>query len=395
MTSAIDQIDFFYLAMPKIEDRADGSQDALLARVIAGDFLGWGECEASPLVSIAALVCPTSHRACKPVQDAILGEKLDSLDDIERIVKNVRNNSLDLLQAEHTLSGIEIALCDLLARKREIPVYRLLGYERSFPKIPYASALFGQEPNETFKKAQAMISIGFRAAKFGWGPYGHGLPEQDADQVQAAREGLGMDAILMIDAGTVWQEDVEKAAARIGSLESVGALWLEEPFVSGALNAYFSLAQRSKRVRLAGGEGAHQFHMARNMIDYGAVGFIQIDTGRIGGITTAKRVADYAQSHGVTYVNHTFTSHLALSASLQPYAGLCDHDICEFPIEATPLAVELTTSRIEMDSNGCLSVPEAPGLGIQPDLKTLKRYLVEVEIRAGGHTLYKTPEVEI
>ena len=62
--------------------------------------------------------------------------------------------------------------------------------------------------------------------------------------------------------------------------------------------------------------------MARQLIDYGKVAFVQIDCGRIGGIGPAKRVADYAVASGVTYVNHTFTSHLALCASLQPYAGL-------------------------------------------------------------------------
>ena len=59
--------------------------------------------------------------------------------------------------------------------------------------------------------------------------------------------------------------------------------------------------------------------MARQLIDYGKVGYVQIDCGRIGGIGPAKRVADYAAARGVTYVNHTFTSHLALCASLQPY----------------------------------------------------------------------------
>ena len=81
--------------------------------------------------------------------------------------------------------------------------------------------------------------------------------------------------------------------------------------------------------------------MARHLIDYGGVGFVQIDCGRIGGIGPAKRVADYAVAKGVTYVNHTFTSHLALSASLQPYAGLADHRICEFPAAPKPLALRI------------------------------------------------------
>src|SRR5437762_14361769 len=81
----IEAVDFFYLSMPQVLDIGDGSQDALLVRVRAGDFVGWGECEASPLVSIASLVCPMSHSACKPVRDSLLGQSLDSVNDIIRI----------------------------------------------------------------------------------------------------------------------------------------------------------------------------------------------------------------------------------------------------------------------------------------------------------------------
>ena len=95
-------------------------------------------------------------------------------------------------------------------------------------------------------------------------------------------------------------------------------------------------------MKLAGGEGAHNVYMAKHLIDYGGVGFIQIDCGRIGGIGPSKEVADYAVAKGVTFVNHTFTSHLALSASMQPYAGLEDHRICEFPAMPKPLALEMT-----------------------------------------------------
>ena len=73
----IEAVDFFYLAMPEVTTEADGSQDALLVRVSAGGHVGWGECEASPLPSIAAFVCPMSHGVCRPVGDSVLGEPLD------------------------------------------------------------------------------------------------------------------------------------------------------------------------------------------------------------------------------------------------------------------------------------------------------------------------------
>jgi len=81
----IEAVDFFYLAMPEILDIADGSQDALVVRVSAGGHVGWGECEASPLTSIAAFVAPMSHGACQPVSASVLGQTLDGPDDIRRM----------------------------------------------------------------------------------------------------------------------------------------------------------------------------------------------------------------------------------------------------------------------------------------------------------------------
>ena len=174
-------------------------------------------------------------------------------------------------------------------------------------------------------------------------------------------------------------------------LKAVRATWLEEPFVSGALSEYHALSLESGLVGMAGGEGCHNFHMAKHMVDYAGLKYVQIDAGRIGGITIAKDVADYAAAKGVTYVNHTFTSNLALSASLQPFAGLESHTICEFPTELKSLARAMTKNHIVPDQNGLLNVPDAPGLGIEPDLKGIAPYLVDVEIQVRGERIYTTP----
>jgi hypothetical protein len=103
----IDAVDFFYLSMPVVTTEADGSQDALLVRVSAGGHQGFGECEAAPLPSIAAFVCPMSHGACQPVAASVLGRRLESPADIAAIAADVAYNSMDVLQAAHTFSGIE------------------------------------------------------------------------------------------------------------------------------------------------------------------------------------------------------------------------------------------------------------------------------------------------
>lgn len=389
----IEAVDFFYFAMPEVTTEADGSQDALLVRVAAGGLTGWGECEAAPLPSIAAFVCPMSHGVCRPVRDSVLGQRLESPADIARISAQVAHDSMDLLQAAHTMSGVEMALWDVLGRKRDAPVWALLGYERSAPKIPYASLLFGDTPDETLARGQKARGDGFQAAKFGWGPIGTAEAAADAAHFTAAREGIGPDAHLMVDVGQIFGEDVARAGERLPALDAAGAYWLEEPFDGHAFEAYAALATRPAKVRIAGGEAAHNVAMARHLMDYGRVGFIQIDTGRIGGIGPAKVVADLAQARGVTFVNHTFTTHLALSASLQPYAGLVDDRICEYPADPKPVAAAVASNPILRDANGEIRAPEAPGLGIDVDLGALKEWLVETEIRVGGKALYATPKI--
>jgi L-alanine-DL-glutamate epimerase-like enolase superfamily enzyme len=277
----VDSVDMFYLSMPVIEDVGDGSQDACVVRVAAGGKVGWGECEASPLPSIAGLIAPISHSACHPVIESVVGEPIETPDDIRRINAKVRARSADMLQASHTLSGIDMALWDLLGQLRSEPAWKLLGWQKAYPKLPYASVLFGDTPQETLEKARAMKAKGFRAAKFGWGPFGTKDAKYDSDHLMGAREGLGPDGVLLVDAGTIWIDDVERAKKTLPALAAAKATWLEEPFISSALGSYGELAKASAgKVRLAGGEGAHDWQTARNMIDYGGIGFVQIDAGR-------------------------------------------------------------------------------------------------------------------
>ncbi|WP_029136569.1 mandelate racemase/muconate lactonizing enzyme family protein [Nakamurella lactea] len=389
----IESVDAFYLSMPTIDDVGDGSQDMLLVRVAAAGQVGWGECEAAPLPSIASLICPPSHSACRPVLESVLGMRLETPADIAAVVRRVRTRSLDLLQAPHMLSGIEIALWDLLGRCLEAPVYSLLGSGRSHPKVPYASVLFGDSPEQTLAEAKRIAAAGFRAVKFGWGQFGRGTVPEDADQLHAAREGIGPDRSLLVDAGTVWVDDVDAASERVKALEECAVDWLEEPFISHAIGAYRTLASHCRTLKLAGGEGSHDPLMADNLMRFGNIGVVQIDTGRVGGIGDAARVALSADRLGVQFVNHTFTSHLALSASLQPYVGLPNHGLCEYPIHARSLATQLTRNHLAVLDDGLVRVPEAPGLGMEVDLSSVADLVVDVQIIVDGQTRYRTPEV--
>ena len=390
----IESVDLFYLRMPEVLDIGDGSQDSLLCRVSAGGYVGWGEAVCSPLVGLSAWITPLSHSGCHPVIDSVLGAPLNDPSDIAKVYQSVRKNSFyGLLQSDLLISGIEIAMWDCLGRAKSEPIWRLLGYEKSYPKLPYASVLFGDTAQETKQKALAMKQAGFKAVKFGWGPFGTTTVQADAEHIFAARDGIGDDGYLMIDAGTVFKEDVEAAAARLPALHEANVYWYEEPFDGYAISSYAQLSARTPKVALAGGEGAHNAYQGRQLIDDGKVGFIQIDAGYVGGISNAYQIAQYANKKGVKYVNHTFTSQSALSSSLQSFAGLAESDISEYPMEPKLLCQELTTNRIELDKNGMISAPDKPGTGMDINLDAVKKYLVQTQIEVGGKTLYRTPSV--
>lgn len=380
--------------MPEVLDIGDGSQDSLLCRVSAGGYVGWGEAVCSPLVGLSAWITPLSHSGCHPVIDSVLGAELNDPSDIAKVYQSVRKNSFyGLLQSDLLISGIEIAMWDCLGRAKSEPIWRLLGYEKSYPKLPYASVLFGDTAQETKQKALAMKQAGFKAVKFGWGPFGTTTVQADSEHIFAARDGIGDDGYLMIDAGTVFKEDVEAAAARLPALHEANVYWYEEPFDGYAISSYAQLSARTPKVALAGGEGAHNAYQGKQLIDDGKVGFIQIDAGYVGGISNAYQIAQYANKKGVKYVNHTFTSQSALSSSLQSFAGLAESDISEYPMEPKLLCQELTTNRIELDKNGMISAPDKPGTGVDINLDAVKKYLVQTQIQVGGKTLYTTPSV--
>lgn len=390
----IESVDLFYLRMPEVLDIGDGSQDSLLCRVSAGGYVGWGEAVCSPLVGLSAWITPLSHSGCHPVIDSVLGAPLNDPSDIAKVYQSVRKNSFyGLLQSDLLISGIEIAMWDCLGRAKSEPIWRLLGYQKSYPKLPYASVLFGDTAQETKQKALAMKQAGFKAVKFGWGPFGTTTVQADAEHIFAARDGIGDDGYLMIDAGTVFKEDVEAAAARLPALHEANVYWYEEPFDGYAISSYAQLSARTPKVALAGGEGAHNAYQGKQLIDDGKVGFIQIDAGYVGGISNAYQIAQYANKKGVKYVNHTFTSQSALSSSLQSFAGLAESDISEYPMEPKLLCQELTTNRIELDKNGMISAPDKPGTGMDINLDAVKKYLVQTQIQVGGKTIYRTPSV--
>ena len=396
----ITAVDPFYLRMPNITTAADGTQDTLLVRVRMDTGLeGWGECDASPLVSLAVYCCPMSHGNIINIRTSLIGETLNSPDDVLRLSEKVLRNGLDIQQIEHAYSGAEIALWDLIGQKSEKPVYRLLAElsntsETAHPKLPYASVLFGDTPAATYRIAIELREQGYRAAKFGWGPMGKLGEANDIALVRAAREGMGTDAQIMIDAGVVWGTDHETAYQRAEAFAQFSPTWLEEPLAPDAIDAYGALTRQNPTVPIAAGEGSNTYRMAEDIIVHGGIQFVQIDAGRIGGIMPSFQVRQLAEQQDVQYVNHTFKSHLSLAAALHVFATNPDFNLLEYPAAGSELSQWLITEPFHVDPDGMVRVKELPGLGVKVNTEAIRPYLTPVQIEVGTEKVFEQPPLE-
>jgi L-alanine-DL-glutamate epimerase-like enolase superfamily enzyme len=319
---------------------------------------------------------------------------VESPDDIRRLHAKVRRQGLDIEQIDHAYSAADIALWDALGRQLGEPVYKLLGSPFAYPKLPYASVLFGDTPAETLSRASELRVRGFRAAKFGWGPMGKFDEEFDVQLVAAARAGMGNDAEIMIDAGVAWGVDHETAYARACAFAPYGPTWLEEPLFPDAIAEYAALTRKKPPVPIAAGEGASKLRAAQDILLNGGVQFIQIDVGRIGGVTPAHEVAIMAREHGVIYVNHTFKSHLSVAASFHVFAGEGAFRYLEYPAAGAEIARRLISTPITPGTDGLVRIPTPPGLGVDVDLTVVRQYLQPVRIEMSGELLVNADRID-
>jgi L-alanine-DL-glutamate epimerase-like enolase superfamily enzyme len=231
---------------------------------------------------------------------------------------------------------------------------------------------------------------GFAAAKFGWGPLGSKDAAFDEALVRAAREGLGEQAELMVDAGVAWGNDVQTVLARAKAFAKYRVTWLEEPLHPDAINEYATLTKRGPAIPIAGGENCGTIRAAEDYIEHAGLRFVQIDAGRIGGITPARRVCELARQRGLIYVNHTFKSHVSLAAALHVFADVEHFNYLEYAAGGSPIAHELVKNPLKRDARGLVSPHESPGLGVEVNLDIVRRYHVPVEIKLAGQVVFQS-----
>ena len=275
---------------------------------------------------------------------------------------------------EHAISGIDIALWDLMGQACSQPVSRLLGGIYRDRIKPYGSMLF-DEPEPLRDSLQATVARGFRAIKLGWRPFGRRDHHTDELLVRTARETVGDDVELMVDAGgseQFWPHGVSWAKRTARMLADYGIVWFEEPLPPDDIEGYIELT-RSSPVPIAGGEVLTRRQSFLPWISRRAVDIIQPDTTKNGGLSESRRIAGWAYDHNVQLVSHGWNTAVGLAADLQLAAAIPTARYVEY---LTPCAYieDLLDRPFELGADGLLEIPSEPGLGRSLDPDRLARY---------------------
>src|SRR5438270_109568 len=232
----ITRVEPLHLRLPEVNERCDGSQETLVVRVHTDEgIVGVGEVDSSSLVAKAIIEAPMSHKICRGLAECVNG--YDPFE-IDRLIHRMYEGTIffgrqgAVIQA---MSGVEIALWDIVGKATRRPVYQLLGGGIRKKFRAYASILFGDTPDETERIGSNLVKQGFKAVKFGWGPMGQS-EAGDIAHVRAARKGIGANVELMVDAGLCW--DTATSIRRAKQFGEFNLAWLEEPLHPDNVDGY-------------------------------------------------------------------------------------------------------------------------------------------------------------
>ena len=274
----------------------------------------------------------------------------------------------------HTISGIDIALWDLLGKATNQPVGRLLGGRYRDRVRPYASLLMDQ-PERLAARLRELVEQGFRAFKIGWGPFGRHNSALDESIVQHARNAVGADSLLMVDAGAsdaFWKNGFPWARRTAEMLADYEVAWFEEPLKPDALEDFVHLRRQSP-VPIAGGEVLTRRQSFQPWIQAGAWDIVQPDVTKVGGISEERRIAWMAQEHGIRFIPHGWNTAVGVAADLQLASAFADTDLVEY-LTGSAYVDEIAAQPWQLDEEGFLAIPDQPGLGLELNLDAVAKY---------------------
>ena len=387
----ISKIETFSLLVPDFDsDACSSAQDNLVVKITTDEGLfGIGETDTNPWATKALIDSPGTHAMARSFSDILIGRDPRNVEGLwhEMNEKTLMTSRRGL--GICAIGAIDMALWDLCGKIYNQPVWKILGGSKKNFVTPYASLLpeghnLKEYSKSLVEKTKTAKELGFKAAKLEIcikGPYSHNSLQIEDDRefakmVKLCRDAVGDEMVLMADVAYAWP-DWKSAKRALDMCEKENLFFIETPLPIEDLDGLNKLSQ-SVQTRTATGEMLQTRHECYETIIRGNVDVIQPDVGRVGGLTEAKRVCDFAEDKGVLVVPHCWKSAIGIAASAHLSATT---NVCPY-IEFLPS--ELAESQLRKDLvlnelpvvDGKIYLPQRPGLGIDLNEEKLKQYLI-------------------
>jgi L-alanine-DL-glutamate epimerase-like enolase superfamily enzyme len=371
----ITDVKAIVLRLPEISSAADGTQDDLIIVVETDEGItGYGEVDTAPNVGKAIVEAWMSHGTCYGLREVVLGA--DPFD-YEQIWNDMWAKTYYYGRfgpVIHVMSGIDMAIWDIMGKSTGKPVHKLLGGSVTDKVRPYASALMPDNIEEVKRMTEKYVSLGYPAIKFGWGPMGYDV-KYDYKLVEAVRKTAGDGIDIMIDIGKRYR--LKQAVYMANALEQLDIYWLEEPLPDEDYEGYRRLTE-STSLRIATGEEESGRLAFERLMNETHVDVIQPDISRCGGLTEAKKIAVMAADRNIMLVPHAFKTGILVAASIQFIASLNHTPYLEFSVTESAIRKELLLNPFKQ-KDGYIDVPESPGLGIELNPEVISKYGVDIK----------------
>lgn len=354
----------------------DSTQDGIIIRVQTDEGItGYGEVDSAPWVIKAIIDSPVSCRVVQGLGNIVMGR--DPFD-VAKIWDDMYVASMyygGYGAAIHAMSGIDIAIWDILGKATNKPIYKLLGGQFRDKIRAYASTLMPYTPEEAAQEALKWKEAGYTAIKMGWGGFEKG-PKLTVKLVEAARKAIGDDIDLLIDLGFIPSPELTvEAPSRVqlvNELKQFNPYLIEEPLFPHDYEGYRLLAGKVD-TRIAAGENESSRYGFKTLINYCRLDIVQPDVARCGGITEMKRIAEYAGMQRINIIPHAWSSDIMHAASLQVAAAISNVNLMEFCVWDTPIRNEMVKNRL-MVEDGYIQIPDGPGLGIDINDQAIEKF---------------------
>ncbi|MEM9886624.1 MAG: mandelate racemase/muconate lactonizing enzyme family protein [Bacteroidota bacterium] len=266
------------------------------------------------------------------------------------------------------MSGVDMALWDLLGKSLEVPIVQLLGGAIRPRMETYASGGWA-DVDQIGEQLSGYISKGFKATKMRVGVMDESV-EYSVERVQAARAALGSDIKIMVDAHGTFSVPEAKRFCR--GIEDCNLYWFEEPIASDNKQGTAEVRAMTATPIAAGESEFTRFDM-RDLIDLKAVDVLQPDAAIIGGITEAWRVSSLAAAYQLELAPHCWGSAFSFMAGVNVAFASPSAAIIEFSAGGNPMMYDLVNEKIEVQE-GYINAPESAGLGLSVNWDFVTEY---------------------